>query len=134
MADVEQKSGFPRLLAIGLTIAAIGTAVLTNPSKAAYLNYATGQFGDRFDSLCGEIELPGVLDGLKGIAQETCDAAASAGRDLTIGGQSPVATAIGTATEHQNFLIFSLYKTQVLNQKVTTIGAFGQFLSLPNGQ
>jgi hypothetical protein len=133
MAEVEQQSGFPKRLVIGLAIATISIAVVTNPDEPAYLNYATDQFGDRFDSLCGEIQLPDVLNGLKGIAQDTCDAAASAGRDLTIGGQSPVATAISTVTERQNFLIFSLYQTQILNQKVTTIGAFGRFVSLPTG-
>lgn len=133
MADAKKKSGFPKLLVIGLTIATISMAVATNPDEPAYLNYAAGQFGDRFDALCGEIELPDVLEGLKGIAQDTCNAAAGAGRDLTIAGQSPVATAIGAATERQNFGVFSLYQTQALNQEITTIGVFGQFLTLPNG-
>jgi hypothetical protein len=132
MANAAKKSGFPTQLVIGFAIVTIAGAVVTNPSEAAYLNYATGQFGDRFESLCDEIKLPEVLGGLKDMAQETCSAAASAGRDLTIGGQSPVATAIGAATERQNFLVCSLYKTQVLNQTVTTIGAFGQFVSLPS--
>jgi Domain of unknown function (DUF4359) len=131
MTDAAKKSGFPTRLVLGLAIATIAGAVVTNPSEAAYLNYATGQFGDRFDSLCNEIQLPDVLGNLKGLAQETCSAAANAGQDLTIGGQSPVATAIDAVTERQNFWVCSLYKTQILNQTVTTIGAFGQFVSLP---
>lgn len=133
MTDTTKQSGFSKILVIGVAIATLGAAVITNPDESAYLNYATAQFGDRFRSLCDGIELPGMLEGLKGLAQETCSAAATTGRDLTIGDQSPVATAIGAVTERQNLGVFSLYTTQVLDQKITTIGLFGQFLSLPIG-
>jgi hypothetical protein len=133
MTETTEKSGLPKFLFVGLAIATLGAAAVTNPTEAAYLNYAAAQFGDRFSSLCDGIELPGMLEDLQGLAQDTCNAAASTGQDLTIAGQSPVASAIGAATERQNFGIFSLYKTQALNQNITTIGVFGQFFSLPNG-
>ena len=114
------------LLFGAISIATVGLAFVTNPGRPAYLNYAASQFDDRFGSLCQGLELPGFLEQFQDSAQQACEGLREGSDDLEL-----VETAIDSVTDRQNYGVFSIYETKAPQGSIKTIGAFGQFVSLP---
>jgi len=130
--DNAKPSGFPNFLRNTIVVAAaIGVAYLSNPAQPTYVKYAASQLSDRFDSFCQGIELPKFVESLTGNAQQACESVREGNDNLEIGGRAPIEAIVDRATTRKNFGVFSLYETQVLNGKITTIGVFGQFVTLP---
>lgn len=120
--------------AIALAILCGGMAI-ANPSQEAYVDYASVQLDEEVkEGICQGKELPdlGKLQGLattlgQGIGELCKTAIASSG---TLGFQL-VQNYIEGTTTRQNFLIFSVYYTQVPGGKITTVAGFNNFKTLP---
>jgi hypothetical protein len=95
----------------------IGVATFSNPSKERYITIATEQFSESGKtSICAGENIPIA-------AQQSCKFVIAQGRDV-------IKSIIENSTKQQNFVLFSLYETDLPNKKVTTIAAFGNFFML----
>ena len=95
-------------------VAIAGVMAFTNPSKERYIDYATDQFAEiGKNSLCNDASLPSL-------AQQSCKFLVSQGRRV-------IKPYIEGSTKQQNFILFSIYETEMPNQKLSTIAAFGNF-------
>jgi hypothetical protein len=110
---------------IPIAIATIASVMmLTNPSKAAYTQWAAQQFStDLRSRLCQEASLPPELKD-KGI-DDFCKSSVNL---LRHSGLPKVA--IRVTTQRQNFLLFSVYTTETPGQVYRVVGAFGHFFSI----
>jgi len=104
-----------KLETVAIGVAAIaGVMAFTNPSKERYIDYATDQFAEMGkNSLCADANLPSL-------AQQSCKFMVSQGRRV-------IKPYIEGSTKQQNFILFSIYDTEMPNQKISTIAAFGNF-------
>ncbi len=97
---------------IGAAVVA-GVMAFSNPTKERYIDFAVEQFAERGKtSLCSE-NIPIA-------AQQSCKFMLSQGKGV-------IKPYIENSTKQQNFVLFSLYVTDMPNQKLTTIAAFGNF-------
>lgn len=96
---------------IGVAVVA-GTMAFSNPSKERYVDYATENFTQSKSSICST-DMPLA-------AQQSC-------KFMMSTGQGVIKPYIENATKQQNFVLFSTYTTEIPNQKMTAIGAFGNF-------
>ena len=97
---------------IGLAVVA-GVMIFSNPNKERYIEYATDRFAETGkNSLCST-DLPKL-------AQQSCKFMVSQGRRV-------IKPYIEGATKQQNFVLFSIYETEMPNNKLNTIAAFGNF-------
>lgn len=103
-----------KLKAILIGAAAIaGVMAVSNPSKERYVDYATEYFAEAGkNSLCSS-DLPLA-------AQQSCKFVMSQGKGV-------IKPYIENSTKQQNFVLFSIYATDMPNKKLTTIAAFGNF-------
>lgn len=101
-----------QIISIGTAVVA-GVMVFSNPSKERYVNYATEQFSETGkNSFCsGEMPIA---------AQQSCKFVLSQGKGV-------VKSLVENSTKQENFVLFSLYTTDLPNRKMTTLGAFGNF-------
>lgn len=101
-----------QVISIGAVVVA-GVMAFSNPSKERYVEYATEQFSETGkNSFCsGEMPIT---------AQQSCKFVLSQGKGV-------VKSLVENSTKQQNFVLFSLYVTDLPNQKMTTLGAFGNF-------
>ncbi len=108
--------------AIGLGFVAIIMAV-TNPAKDAYLEYATLKMADDVkDGLCNKKGLSDVIgsvgDLISGICRTGIDTQRSRIREL-----------ISSGSRRQNLIFFSIYRTDVFDQRYTTVAICGNFIT-----
>ena len=97
---------------IGAAVIA-GVMTFSNPTKERYIDYAVEQFAERGrTSFCTE-NMPIA-------AQQSC-------KFMLSQGKSVIKPYIENSTKQQNFVLFSLYATEMPNKKLTTIAAFGNF-------
>jgi hypothetical protein len=93
----------------------VGVMAITNPSKDRYITYATERFTEvGQNSICAGENIPIA-------AQQSCKFVISQGKGV-------IKPLVENSTKQQNFVLFSLYETDLPNQKITTIAAFGNFL------
>jgi len=98
---------------IGVVVV-VGVMAVTNPSKERYIEYATEQFSETGKtSICAGDNIPIA-------AQQSCKFVISQGKGVIRG-------IVNNSTKQQNFILFSLYETDMPNKKITTIAAFGNF-------
>ena len=98
---------------IGAVVVA-GVMAVTNPSKERYIEYATEQFSESGKtSICAGDNMPIA-------AQQSCKFVISQGKGV-------IKSVVTNSTKQQNFALFSIYETDMPNQKITTIAAFGNF-------
>ncbi|MBD2186968.1 DUF4359 domain-containing protein [Pseudanabaena mucicola] len=100
---------------IGIAIVAVGMAI-SNPSKERYVEYAATEFSETGkNSLCaGDMPIA---------AQQSCKFLISQGKGVITG-------IVENSTKQQNFILFSLYETDMPDKKITTIAALGNFYML----
>ncbi len=92
----------------------VGVMAITNPSKESYITYATEQFSETGKtSICAGENIPLA-------AQQSCKFVISQGKGV-------IKRIVENSTKQQNYVLFSLYETDLPNKKVTTIAAFGNF-------
>ncbi|WP_103670128.1 DUF4359 domain-containing protein [Pseudanabaena sp. BC1403] len=98
---------------IGVVVV-VGVMAVSNPSKERYIDYATEQFSETGKtSICaGDMPIA---------AQQSCKFVISQGKGV-------IKSVVENSTKQQNFVIFSLYETDMPNKKYTTIAAFGNFI------
>jgi hypothetical protein len=100
---------------IGVTAIACVMA-FSNPSKERYIDYATDQFAEMGkSSFCSDANIPSL-------AQQSCKFMVSQGRRV-------IKPYIEGSTKQQNFILFSIYDTEMPNRKLMTIAAFGNFFT-----
>ena len=103
---------------IGVAVLAVVMAV-SNPSKDRYIEHTVDRFSETGkSSICtgaGDVS-----------SQQQCKFAvavfASQGKPL-------IRAFLENSTRQQNFILFSIYTTELPNQKLTTIAAFGNFFN-----
>jgi hypothetical protein len=100
---------------IGAAVIA-GVMAVSNPSKERYIDYATDQFAEVGKSSFCTADMPSL-------AQQSCKFLISQGRRA-------IKPYIEGATRQQNFILFSIYETEMPNKKLHTIAAFGNFQML----
>ncbi len=103
---------------IGAAVIAV-VMVVSNPSKERYIEYTV----DRFSETGKSSVCTGTGDAS---AQQQCKFAVAL---LASQGKPLVRAFLESSTRQQNFLLFSIYTTELPNQKLTAIAAFGNFLS-----
>lgn len=102
-----------QIILIGIVVVAVGMTI-TNPSKDRYIEYATEQFSETGKtSICAGDNIPIA-------AQQSCKFVISQGKGV-------IKSLVENSTKQQNFVVLSLYETDMPNKKVTTVGAFGNF-------
>jgi hypothetical protein len=112
---------------IALIIIAGGFFV-TNPEKPTYVDYASVRFADTAKAaICRSPQLPDWAQSLGGSIQEICMGAVTTGTNF---GREPLQNFINSTTERQNFLLFSIYKTEFPGRTIRTIGVLGNFFPL----
>jgi hypothetical protein len=94
-------------------VVVIGVMAVSNPSKERYIEYATEQFSETGKTSICTGDLPVA-------AQQSCKFLISQGKGV-------IKTLVENSTKQQNFVVFSLYATEMPNRKITTIAAFGNF-------
>ncbi len=105
-----------QVILIGAAVIA-GVMAVTNPSKERYIEYATDQFSESGKtSICAGDNMPIA-------AQQSCKFVISQGKGV-------IKSMVTNSTKQQNFVLFSLYETDMPNKKVTTIAALGNFYML----
>lgn len=107
---------------IGLGFILVIMAV-TNPPKNAYLEYATLRMADDVkEGMCNRTELKNVIgsaaDLLSGICRTGIDTQRSKIRDF-----------ISNGSRQYNYVVFSVYQTDVFDRRYTTLGICGNFLT-----
>lgn len=102
-----------QIILIGIAVVAVGMAI-SNPSKDRYIEYATDHFSETGKtSICAGDNIPIA-------AQQSCKFLISQGKGVIKG-------LVTNSTKQQNFVLFSIYETDLPNKKVTTIAALGNF-------
>ena len=101
-----------QIISIGTAVVA-GVMVFSNPSTERYVNYATEQFSETGKNSFCSGEMPVA-------AQQSCKFVLSQGKGV-------VKSLVENSTKQENFVLFSLYTTDLPNRKMTTLGAFGNF-------
>ncbi len=118
-----------------ITLAIIASAMaITNPNREEYVNYASAHLIDEVkNSLCQSPEVQTDSDTLREIAQDValgisgfCKGAVTAGG---IVGLNPVKNIIDSRTTRQNWLIVSIYTTNVPGKTFKTVGVFDNFFT-----
>jgi hypothetical protein len=95
----------------------IGVMSVTNPSQERYIEYATEQFSETGKtSICAGDNIPIS-------AQQPCKFVIAQGKGV-------IKAVVQNSTKQKNFVVFSLYETDLPNKKVTTIAALGNFYML----
>ena len=101
-----------QIISIGTAVVA-GVMVFSNPSTERYVNYATEQFSETGKNSFCSGEMPVA-------AQQSCKFVLSQGKGV-------VKSLVENSTKQENFVLFSLYTTDLPDRKMTTLGAFGNF-------
>ncbi|OCR02791.1 hypothetical protein BCD67_18185 [Oscillatoriales cyanobacterium USR001] len=110
--------------AIALAILA-GVMGFTNPPRDEYLKYASGAMATEIKkSVCKPSHVPDFLGNFAQTLIGVCNGVLTSER-------STMERLIDNTTERQNLILFSIYTTEVVGKKYHTIGAFGNFLSIP---
>jgi Domain of unknown function (DUF4359) len=99
----------------------VGVMVLTNPSRAAYENYAVDRIGELAKDKCDR-----APNGLGVFIQGPCRAAIEAYKP-------ELRTILAAATSRQNWVLFSIYRSNImvpivnLQVRVESVGIFDRF-------
>lgn len=106
-----------------IAVLGVGSAMaMTNPPRKEYQTYAAKRMGDYLkEEVCAD-----APDAFGGILQKQCN-------NLVDGGKKPMADWIARSTDRQNYILFSIYKTELSltaglpSYEFKTIGAFQNF-------
>jgi Domain of unknown function (DUF4359) len=73
---------------------------------------------------------PGKEDFGKYLQKKTSEAVGDRTGFTGLLAKEPIDVVVGNSTERTNFLLFSVYKTEVLGEKAYHLGILGQFLRI----
>ena len=111
-------------VAIALILLAAGMG-FTNPSRDKYLTYASGQLATELENtVCKDSRVPKTLSGVTDTLIGSC-------KNLVTSQRDTIERLLDNTTQRQNFGVASIYTTQLGGKSYQTIGAFGNFATLP---
>ncbi|AMW28666.1 MULTISPECIES: DUF4359 domain-containing protein [Oscillatoriales] len=120
--ESSHAGGHISKMAIFLAILA-GTMALTNPSRQDYLEYASVKLSQEAkNNLCNEAEVPAILRGFSNIIVDTCNT-------LVTSQRGTIRAFIDNSTHRKNAMIFSIYTSELLNNRYRTLALFGNFIT-----
>jgi hypothetical protein len=105
-----------------------GIMGMTNPPRQEYLSYASQQLAHEIKkSICNQSKVPDVLGNIADSLVSVCQTVVTSQRHN-------IERFIDNATKRDNFLILSVYTTEIDGRTYQSIGAFGNFLTFPPSQ
>ena len=111
-------------VSIALTLVAAGMA-FTNPARDKYLTYASTKLETELQSnMCKDSRVPQALSGITDSLIGSC-------KNLLTSQRGTIEQLLDNTTQRQNLGVVSIYTTQVGKKSYQTVGAFGNFVSLP---
>lgn len=111
-------------VAIALSLVAAGMA-FTNPARDKYLTYASGTLQKELEStVCKDSRVPQALSGVAETLIGSC-------KNLLSSQRETIESLLDNTTQRQNFGVASIYTTEVGKKSYQTVGAFGNFVTLP---
>lgn len=111
-------------VAIALTLVAAGMA-FTNPARDKYLTYASGKLQTELEStVCKDSRVPQALSGLTDSLIGSC-------KNLLTSQRGTIEQLLDNTTQRQNLGVVSIYTTELGQKSYQTVGAFGNFVTLP---
>jgi hypothetical protein len=111
-------------VAIALTLLAAGMA-FTNPARDKYLTYASGKLQTELETtVCKDSRIPKALSGVTDTLIGSC-------KNLLTSQRSTIEQLLDNTTQRQNLGVVSIYTTELGKKSYQTVGAFGNFVSLP---
>jgi Domain of unknown function (DUF4359) len=115
------KIGAIALISLG------GIMLFTNPGKEEYNDYAYTKLNTEIESnFCKKPELPKFLQGVGSAVGDACQAAIKQGILVT---KNDIKKVIDDTTTRQNFIVLSIYTTDISGRTFRTAGAFGNFFT-----
>jgi Domain of unknown function (DUF4359) len=111
-------------VAIALMLLAAGMG-LTNPARDRYLTYASGTLEKELESsICTDSRVPKALSGVTDTLIGSC-------KNLLTSQRDTIERLLDNTTQRQNFGVASIYTTELGGKSYQTVGAFGNFVTLP---
>ena len=111
-------------VAIALTLVAAGMA-FTNPARDKYLTYASGTLEKELESnVCKDSRVPQALNGVAETLIGSC-------KNLLTSQRDTIERLLDNTTQRQNLGVVSIYTTELGKKSYQTVGAFGNFVTLP---
>jgi hypothetical protein len=111
-------------VAIALTLLAAGMA-FTNPARDKYLTYASGKLQVELEStVCKDSSVPQALSGVAETLIGSC-------KNLVTSQRDTIERLLDNTTQRQNLGVVSIYTTELGKKSYQTVGAFGNFVTLP---
>jgi hypothetical protein len=111
-------------VAIALMLLATGMG-FTNPARDKYLTYASGTLEKELEStVCKDSRVPKALSGVTDTLIGSC-------KNLLTSQRGTIESLLDNTTQRQNFGVASIYTTEVGGKSYQTVGAFGNFVTLP---
>lgn len=111
-------------VAIALMLLATGMG-LTNPARDKYLTYASGTLQKELEStVCKDSRVPKALSGVTDTLIGSC-------KNLLTSQRGTIESLLDNTTQRHNFGVASIYTTEVGGKSYQTVGAFGNFVTLP---
>ena len=111
-------------VAIALTVLAAGMA-FTNPARDKYLTYASTKLETELEStVCKDSRIPQALSGITDSLIGSC-------KNLVTSQRSTIEHLLDNTTQRQNLGVVSIYTTELGKKSYQTVGAFGNFVTLP---
>ncbi len=107
-----------------------GVMLFTNPNQTDYVDYASNRFvKEAKEAMCNTSndQTPEWQKAIGGLIESACQTGLDwAGSSI----RPDLENYISNATQKQNYLLFTIYSTKLLNQKFHTVGIFGNFITL----
>ncbi len=111
-------------IALALTVLAAGM-VFTNPPRDKYLTYASGVLQTELENtVCKDSRVPEALSGVAQTLIGSC-------KNLLTSQRGSIEHLLDNTTERQNLGVASIYTTQLGKKSYQSVGAFGNFVTLP---
>ena len=111
-------------VAIALTLLAASMA-FTNPARDKYLTYASGKLQTELEStVCKDSRVPKALSGVTDTLIGSC-------KNLLTSQRGTIEQLLDNTTQRQNLGVVSIYTTELGQKSYQTVGAFGNFVTLP---
>jgi hypothetical protein len=97
----------------------------TNPARDKYLTYASGKLQTELETtVCKDSRIPKALSGVTDTLIGSC-------KNLLTSQRSTIEQLLDNTTQRQNLGVVSIYTTELGKKSYQTVGAFGNFVSLP---
>ncbi len=111
---------------VGGLLLVIMALMITNPGQPAYVNYASARLPDTLKQQCDDLDQNVRVSLL--LSLPTRDLCKTFVNGVDLVGRGPIKQMIDSSTTRQNYLILSLYTTEILGRTYKTIGVGRNFI------